>query len=245
MKIVFIPDWRGNPYQPSLADHLNKKNNEIIFGLNFGRICVFESVYANWKPEILHLHWPDQYIDVKKRSFFYKSIFFLIQLVAIKFLGVKIVWTVHNLTSHDTRFKKWELMVYKIIAKLSDQIIVHSKYAKGKVANVYNVKNDLKINIIAHANYISNYKNTISRQEARDKLYMDKNDKVFLFFGMIRPYKGIKELIDSFCKLNRKGVSLVIAGGCGDKKFEKEIKELALKNQNIFLDIKRIASMSG
>jgi D-inositol-3-phosphate glycosyltransferase len=58
------------------------------------------------------------------------------------------------------------------------------------------------------------YGEKVSREEARKKLKIDPNDKVILFFGLIRKYKGLDILLEAMAdeRIKASGVKLLVAG---------------------------------
>lgn len=54
----------------------------------------------------------------------------------------------------------------------------------------------------------------VSKEEARQKLGLNKEDKIVLFFGLIRKYKGLDLLIEAMAKetLKSRNIKLLIAG---------------------------------
>jgi len=82
------------------------------------------------------------------------------------------------------------------------------------------------VSVIQHGSYVEHYENKISRFESREKLKLRQNDIVFLFFGIIRPYKGIQKLIKVIKKLSEDNrVKLVIAGKPINEDILYEIKK--------------------
>jgi len=136
----------------------------------------------------------------------------------VKLRGCKLVWTVHNLGDHEKKQQKFEIFAHRLLARLSDQIIVHSKFAKKKVIEKYQLstKSD-RVQIIPHGNYLGNYPNTLAQKEARNLLELPVDCKVFLFLGQIRPYKGIPELLDAFTQIAGVREILIIAGNTEDQ----------------------------
>jgi len=58
-----------------------------------------------------------------------------------------------------------------------------------------------------------NFGSPLPREEAAVRLSLDPSDRILLFFGLIRDYKGLDLLIEAFASLGeRKGVKLVVAG---------------------------------
>ncbi len=66
---------------------------------------------------------------------------------------------------------------------------------------------------------------TIKQRLARNNLNLPKRNKIILFFGNIRYYKGLDVLISSLEKINNKNIILLIAGQCWDKKLLELLKD--------------------
>lgn len=241
IRVLFLPDYKRNPYQKALANALLKEDIMVDFGTVSFLFSTLRSCRNHWKPNILHLHWLDSLLLANNRAkLIFRSSTFLGELLIIKLLGIKIVWTVHNLISHEGEFSSLELIFTKLVARMSSKIIVHSSSAKKEVTGAYGVKDSLMI-VIPHGNYISYYPNKISKNLARKKLKLGEKEIVFLFFGQIRSYKGVSELISTFKKLTSLRAKLLIVG----KPYNKEIAHDVLKrcrgNKNIITYLKYIS----
>lgn len=234
MKVVFIPDYRkGNPYQRLLANSLSKEGVEVIFISTFSLLGLFKKLKNNWKPDALHIHWPHKYIMSNNLIFsIIKSILFLIGLLILKFYRVKLIWTVHNLISHESEFKNVELFFTNLLAKLCDKVIVHSESASNEVNKFYKIKKS-KIKIIFHGNYIGQYENSISKEKARKILGIDLKNFIFLSFGQIRKYKGLPNLVESFIQLSSIHKFLLIVGKPSSLKIKKYLEKRCARNVNI------------
>jgi len=235
MKAVFIPDGReGNPYQKLLSRALSDEGVSVNFGTMFRLFSVSKSCWRYWKPDVLHLHWHHPFLlGGNAIKTLIKSVSFVSELLILKLFGVKIVWTVHNITNHEEKFRSMELFFSKILSRLCDRIIVHSPAAKKKVIEVYGANINFSIVVIPHGNYINNYKNVVNKSDARNQLKIGIEDLVYLYFGQVRPYKGISELVDAFKKLDTPQTKLLIAG----KPLNDEVAQNILKgckgNKNI------------
>jgi len=170
---------------------------------------------AHSKPDVLHVHWTDPFLLSNNQvKSIIKSIRFLAELLILKILGVKVVWTIHNLLAHERKHQELELFFHKLFAKLCNRIMVHCMFARKVVIQTYNLPDyfKTKISVIPHGNYINCYENIESRGQARSKLGLGDREFVFLYFGVIRPYKGITQLVDAFRKLQSPQVRLLIVG---------------------------------
>ena len=146
----------------------------------------------------------------------------------------------------------------KVLA-LTDNIIPHEKRIGDHVFTKYFVKNcdgfiamskvvlnDLSIftqNLnkaySPHPMY-ENYGDLISIDLARKKLNLNPHDKIILFFGLIRHYKGLDILLEALAspEIKNQGVKLLIAGEFYDDKnfYLQLIKKLNLQDYVIVHD---------
>lgn len=204
--------FKSNPYQEKLLGHLDK--NDVDIDAAEFRI-LFKKIIKEKNVQVLHLNWIHSYLKARNSlNSLYRFFTFIVRLMIIRLRGVKIVWTVHNLSSHEENYPSYlDFLARLILAKLSKAIIVHCQVAQEKVGEIFNIVNQEKIFLIHHGNYIDLYKNEISRQDSRDKLCLAEDEKVILFMGIIRPYKGIYELIEAFKEIdNCQKRKLLIAG---------------------------------
>jgi glycosyltransferase involved in cell wall biosynthesis len=91
-------------------------------------------------------------------------------------------------------------------------VITHSETARNLVMREFSMDNKHPIVVVPHGNYTESYDNTVSAENARKHLELDGGSVIFLFFGNIRPYKGVPELIEAYQRLQSSSHSLVIAG---------------------------------
>ena len=146
----------------------------------------------------------------------------------------------------------------KVLA-LTDNIIPHEKRIGDHVFTKYFVKNcdgfiamskvvlnDLSIftqNLnkaySPHPMY-ENYGDAISIDLARKKLNLNPHDKIILFFGLIRHYKGLDILLEALAapEIKNQGIKLLIAGEFYDDKnfYLQLIKKLKLQDHVIVHD---------
>lgn len=166
-----------------------------------------------WKPDVIHIHWQHPFIVGRNiLDSILRSLIFVTGLVLLKLLGVRIVWTVHNLHSHERKFISLELFFTSILARLADRIIVHCNFAKYLVGRAFKISNETCITVIPHGNYSSAYENKLARNEARRLLNVPLDNIVFLYFGLIRPYKGVLQLIRAFKQIEDGKARLFIVG---------------------------------
>lgn len=215
MKVLMLPDYsRANPYQRELVTALGECGVYATL-CSFNIFPLLRAIWVCGKPDVLHLHWTNDFIlaDGWPKTIL-KTVRFLIELLVVKTLGIRIVWTVHNLSNHEKINSSYESFVNRYLIHFYDQVIVHCSVAREAVIQLYHL-NDLcanRVHVIPHGNYIDCYENSITRQDARIKLDYEEDAIIFLFLGSIRPYKGIFELIDVFCKIENPKARLLVVG---------------------------------
>ncbi|MBC7876527.1 MAG: glycosyltransferase family 4 protein [Anaerolineales bacterium] len=226
MKILMLPDYsRNNPYQQLLAAALQKMGVDVIL-CNFRVLPLLRSVWAYGRPDILHLHWTDGFIIAGSwPKTIVKTLRFLIEILVIKILRIKVIWTVHNLSNHEKLKSNYENFVVRLLIHLYDQVIVHCLSAQKAVIQTFRLSDRLisSINVIPIGHYLDCYENRVTQEEARISLGYREDAVLFLFLGIIRPYKGLLELIDAFRKVDNPQAKLLIVGNPSNDITRKEL----------------------
>ncbi|MDP2947644.1 MAG: glycosyltransferase [Nanoarchaeota archaeon] len=231
--IIFSPYNEKNPYQKILIKALNRLNINVMTSEPKLSRLITKKVWRKYN--ILHLHWIHPfYISRNLLTSIIDLTIFIFELIFLKIMGMKIIWTSHNIQDHENNYPRLDKICRIFTSKIVDTIIVHSKTGKNIIIKSLGIKDPNKIYIIFHGNYIKYYKNEISKHEARRILKMNKDSFIYLFFGIIRPYKGVIELIKHFKKLDdHKDKSLIIAGESNHTNLTKQIKKEIGTNKNI------------
>jgi len=226
MKVLFIPDYsEGNPYQKLLKRSLEEMGIEVILLNPYRMFPFFRMVLMHWKTEIIHIHWVNQLAPKNKNTIktALKLFMTMIDLLIVKTMKVKIIWSIHNKFTHECVNVKGELLLRRILAKFSDKLIVHCKHVKYELGKLYKV-NEKKFVIIPHGNYINYYNNVNNKRKVNSRRHLNLNREsiVFLYFGAIRKYKGIPKLLKTFDKVKHPKAELLVVGN----PFEKRLKEI-------------------
>lgn len=112
---------------------------------------------------------------------------------------------VHNLNPHEKRF--FDTLFNRLFLKYYDGFVVLSE-AVGR--DILALKPSAKIKYIPHPPY-EIQQTRLDQAACRQKLGLDPDKRTLLFFGLIRSYKGLLELIEAFALLDD-SYQLLIAG---------------------------------
>jgi beta-1,4-mannosyltransferase len=250
MQVLYLPGYSsGNPYLRQLQSHLADEDVDVvipegsaaisIFGL-FSLFPILGAVHRYGKPDVLHLHWLHPFIVAKDRSSWLSgplAVQFFLELLVLKALGVRIVWTVHNLKDHERRAGGTEMVVRHGLGRLADSIVVHGESVVDTVMDAYRLPERARQKFVAiqHGNYLDNYPNEVSRESAREFVDADDDETVFVYFGRIRPYKNVPELVRTFRELDDEKLRLVVVGMPNSDALASEIERLAGDDERISL----------
>lgn len=219
---------------------------EVVGGV-YPQGTVIKEALADGLPDIMHLHWLNPFgvrdaeglvgwAAVAGRMAMSLSVF-----QAIKAAGTQVVWTAHNLGSHDSDLESTDRWFHRQVAELADGIIAHSPHAKAEVARTLEIDESDKIEVIPHGNYLETYPDEIGRAEAREQLELPDDSPVFVFVGLVRPYKNVPGLLETFTSdLTDVDARLVIAGSAMDEAHEREVRAAGEGDERIRLQLEYI-----
>jgi len=227
---IHLPFDNLNPYQSMLVDGLARTGVSCAGAPWTWRLA---ELIERESAGVLHFHWTHQWAQGTPLWKFPLALAkFRHDLVVFKRRGGRVVWTVHNLHGHE-RVNLWrERMISLTLASRADVLIAHTHAAADLIKREFPVRAD-RLRVIPHGDYSDWYPNTINKASARELLKLDQDAPVVLFFGAVRRYKGVTELIRSFRRVDNKQAILVIAGRPRDAEYEQEIRAAARGDERV------------
>ena len=221
------PDYRAdNPYQQLLADALCRLGVSTEFPSGYRRVLPLTRAAGKPLPNVLHLHWASAYL--RADSAIWRAAYaakLVADLHLLRLRGVRIVWTVHNLAAHEERTPALDLWVYRRLARLADVLVVHDPAARAAVSQAYCVAPD-KLRVVPHGHLRDAYGPPTPQSAARARLNLPADGRVLLFFGMLRPYKGVSELLAAWRLLadDHPDGHLLVAGLAADARYAAALR---------------------
>jgi D-inositol-3-phosphate glycosyltransferase len=171
--------------------------------LLYGRIVRYA---RNAKPRIFHILWNNKllFFDRTILTLFYKS------------LGKKLVFTAHNVNAarRDGNDSFLNRLTLKAQYRLVDHIFVHTEKMKQELLSDFGVKKSA-VSVIPFGVNDSIPDTGLSPAEAKEMIGITASYKTILFFGGIRPYKGLEYLVAALQAVADEGNTeyrLIIAG---------------------------------
>ena len=216
MRVLIIPA-QSNPYQTLLADALRAQGVRVTLGEGPSRHPVAPLLLA-WiragMPRVIHLHWVHRYLKAIRGRRRWAARRTLWELRILRRLGVRIVWTLHNIGDHDRHRDKLEMLFHRQLVELCDAVICHCAATRRLAIEAYGLPPEMqdRLHVVPHGNYLGWYPDTLGKAEARSMLGLGGPERVFLFMGQIRRYKGVEDLLEAFQRLDAPDARLIVAG---------------------------------
>jgi len=161
----------------------------------------------------------------------------LLMIIAFKCISKKVVFTIHNVMPRHQRLQFHHRMLYRLLYSLCDHIVIHSESGRDEVINLFRITPQ-KISVIPHGDYkFFVPEETMTKTQAKEALGIPMNYKTVLFFGAIRPNKGLDNLLLALPRVKRciPNVKLLIVGEpCENYKKYAEIIERENVKENVF-----------
>lgn len=231
---IFFDGGTENPYITLLVRGLR----QIGYEVSYVSACSPRWLWENRKNvDVLHFQWAQYFYDSDNAlSSTIWAIFFFVKLLIARILGYEIVWTVHNIMPHEESLGYGDIIARCSLVFLANNIIVHCCEAARLLKGAFGtIGARCHLHVIPHGHYIGWYPDAPSKSEVRAHFRIPDSEYVYLYFGAIRPYKGLEKLIHTFQKLTSS--RLIIAGKPHDSQTEALIRQWSEKDPRIFLHL--------
>ena len=220
---VDSPEFRGSP-QMTFLNLRGSQCKKAGFKEKVSRLFTYYArlmrYAATSRPKVFHILWNNKF------EYFDRTVL----MAYYKLLGKKIALTAHNVNAgrRDNSDSWLNRLTLRIQYHLTDHIFVHTEKMRSELVDEFGVKAKDATVLIHPINDVFPDTN-LSPAVAKQKLGITHNEKTLLFFGRIRPYKGLEYLIAAFSLLlvQDAGYRLIIAGE--QKKGSEDYAELIEK----------------
>lgn len=219
MKIMAFPR-DPNPYQRLLACELERLGARVSY---LGRLTPSHTLNLLLLPaetaarrmagaQVVHLHWvfgfglpgADLFPVLRRVS----QAWFCLWLATVRMLGLRVVWTAHNVMPHSQVFAN-DAAARRLLVRHCDLVIAHTPAALDGLAALGAAPS--RSLVVRHGPM------GLAAATALRIPGSDDGPREFLFFGKVAGYKGVEELLAAFADLQEgTPARLTVAGHCAD-----------------------------
>jgi len=233
VKVMLCPSSSG-PYLENLARELRVQGAKVSFVPWFGKQTPYSVASLLWARlrgyRVLHLNWMP-----------FNRCWQLRLLTRLtKALGIRVVWTVHNLSPHRVQFgsEQKDRAAMRRLAEWADQGVVHSERTREAAGAVVG---DLPLEVIHHGSYADRVR-LLDPAEARRGVDVPEDRFAVLFLGPNRWNKGIRAYLETVSRLPDRYVG-VVAGACPDPAIRRLVLSYKGRYPSKFvLDLRRLSA---
>lgn len=180
--------------------------------------------------DLVHLHW----VHPVSHNFLLgllKFLFFQAGLLLFWIRGVRIFWTVHNLLPHEKQHLWLDRLNNWLVARFVTGVFVHGESAISLVSRALSLPEE-RIHCAFHGNYAGVMPPPAEAVTGAER----ERGCHFLYFGLVRPYKGVLDLLQQYAGLPLAG-RLTIAGDPQGKEMRQAVEAAAAGDPRIDLQL--------
>ena len=171
--------------------------------------------------DVFHVHWPETLFNARSVTRrFVKQLLVVLLVVRLRLKRTPVVWTAHNLANHESLdpFATW--LVRSLRARAALYIRLNSFDGEGVPEPSV---------LILHGHYRDWFAQYPQAETVPGRL---------VFFGLVRPYKGVEDLIAAFADVDIEGVRLQVSGRPLNAETAAELARLAVPDPRVGLDLR-------
>jgi glycosyltransferase involved in cell wall biosynthesis len=222
VKILALPRDAANPYQDLLYGEMGHLGVQVrylglltpSYTLNLLLQPLELAVRRLGGARLIHIHWVYTFALYGSYRFpFLRRIaqaWFAIWLRTVRLLGFRLVWTAHNVLPSSPVFAD-DVSARRQLAAACDLVLAHSESTLAELSKLGVVPR--KSAVIPHGPYI-----VAGSPESLRVPGTGQGPRRLLFFGKVRSYKGVEDLLEAFMALPP-GLEahLTVAGECSGR----------------------------
>lgn len=236
MKILVFPRDDATPYQRLLYGEMQGLGVQIRYAgrMTASHTCnllLLPVELVVWRMagiRLVHLHWVFAFsfpgAGNSRILRWLAQVWFVVCLGTIKLLGMRLVWTAHNVLPHAPVFAD-DVAARRTLVAISDLVIAHSHMTLRELAALGAVPRAYAI--VPHGPLLPDVTNAPLRVPGTGEA-----PRQLLFFGRVEPYKGVEDLLQAFMSLGD-GICahLTVAGKCHEPGLRRRLNALTQESE--------------
>jgi glycosyltransferase involved in cell wall biosynthesis len=240
MRVIMFPG-KGNENENRYIDILVE-----ALGAAGVRVEDWHKEITRQTGDIFHVHWPDVIANIRARKWqrlrgdlidfqFFRTI------DRIHSRGGALVWTVHNLLSHDASLtaKPYHGKLMERFIPRVDSAISLTSAGIPDIKRGFPALRDVPFSVARHPHYRTKLGIGGVNSAARERLNIKPGQRVFSLLGSLRPAKGPDLVLSAFRDFPKDEAFLILAGSASEQ-LQRQLRDLAADMSNVLLDFRRI-----
>src|ERR1700691_1981229 len=212
MRVLACPTDSASPYTPRLYSHM--RDGVTVEDFSAGKVL---EKYSVW-----HVHWPEALLNIRNPVLAASKVAGLFAAVdCLQMRGAKLVWTIHNCSSHEKLHPSLEAWFWRQFIPRVDGIISLSSAGLSNALESFPALRKIPQAVIPHGHYRNEYPQ--ASLGARKMLGIHSEAKMLLFVGAVRSYKNVEMLVRAFREIATPDAILHVVGSPNSVKLAQSI----------------------
>jgi beta-1,4-mannosyltransferase len=194
----------------------------------------------------VHVHWPEYLVRpftttaLEAALNAVRLLRLAAGLAACRLLGVRIVWTVHNLGPHEADASWAAVRAYALLARVADVFVAHSHAAAARTQSRF-PRSRGRVVVAPHGHYLGAHPPAgRAREDVRARYGVPADAFLLLAFGQVRRYKRLAELGGVVAGGGDGAVHLLVAGASFDPALAEDLETVPGVGDRVHLDLRRV-----
>jgi D-inositol-3-phosphate glycosyltransferase len=150
--------------------------------------------------------------------------------ISLRYQHIRYTSIIHNVLPHEPR--PWDRWLARLALGHGQPLIAQNPH---EMELLQDLLPNAPVRVCPHPIYPRFTRQYLTKSEARQKLDLPAESQILLFFGIVRPYKGLHSVLEALSKLRENALKpiLIIAGEFWENKlaYLKKIDSLHLNDQ--------------
>jgi glycosyltransferase involved in cell wall biosynthesis len=208
---------KHNPYTTLLYDEVQKAGLQVV------EYRPDRAPLGRW--DVLHVHWPESVFDHTLAEALPTTESLLFGARRARAKGAKLLWTIHNLHTHEERHRFFEDRFWRRFIPELDGVVALTESGLVAARERFAGLRDKRAWIVPHPHYRGQYPDEIDRREARRRLGLREESKVMLVFGRMYEYKNVPALLRAVRAAPTEDWVVLVAGAPRNQEVMRSLRE--------------------
>jgi beta-1,4-mannosyltransferase len=205
LRVLSWPKHRQNqPYTSLLTSALEEQGVAVD---HFTVMRLLAERYDIW-----HVHWPEAVTHPRLAKALPRTILVCALFIIARAKRTRVVWTVHNIRSHERRHRRLQSILYATLTRCCSGWLTLSSAPIAEIVRQHPHLARKPHAVTPLGEYRTALPTPPDRASARRLWSYADDNLVVLHFGLVRAYKNIGALVESVVKLDDPDVRLLLLG---------------------------------
>jgi beta-1,4-mannosyltransferase len=188
------------------------------------------------RPAWVHLQWPEgAFGNPSTHTAARNAATFVLLVLVARLRGARVLLTAHNTWGHDPPHPRMECLLYRFLGLVTTDIHLMSEAGAAEFfAGHPNLRKAAR-HCIPHGNYAPLVHGVPAHADARRRLDIAPDQRVFLVFGALKRYKGVEDVVSAFRTLDDDRARLIVAGRVLDPQLGRTLERACSDDRRLRL----------